>query len=131
MMGTKKRGGLPLDLARAQSRFDAWRSLRARGERIPRRLWTLAVQLAKRHGVSRTATALRLDYYGLQERAEATSRERRSHGPAFVELPSPLAVSKRCLVKLNNGAGASMRVQLVGYETADVEALTRTFWNAG
>ncbi len=131
-MGTKKRGGLPLDLARAQSRFNAWRSLRARGERIPRRLWTLAVQLAKRHGVSRTATALRLDYYGLQERAESsTSRERPALGPTFVELPSPLVVSKRCLVKLNNAAGASMRVHLVGYETADVEALTRTFWNAG
>jgi hypothetical protein len=130
-MGTSRRGGLPLDLARARSRFDAWRFLRARGERIPRRLWTLAVQLAKRHGVSRTATALRLDYYGLQERAEAISAERPPHGPAFVELSSPLVVSKRCLIKLNNGAGASMRVHLVGYETADVEALTRTFWNAG
>jgi hypothetical protein len=74
---------------------------------------------------------LRLDYYGLQERAEVTSSKRPLHGPAFVELPSPLVVGKRCLVKLNNAAGASMRVHLVGYETADVEALTRTFWNAG
>jgi hypothetical protein len=105
--------------------------VRARGERIPRRLWTLAVQLAKRHGVSRTATVLRLDYYGLQERAGTTSRERPAHGPTFVELPSPLVVSKRCLVRLNTAAGASMRMHLVGYETADVEAITRAFWNAG
>jgi hypothetical protein len=129
MMGTSKRGDLPQDLVRAQSQVEAWRLRRCRGERIPRRLWTLAVRLARRHGVSRTATALSLDYYGLQERAEATSSKLASNGPAFVELPSPLMVSKRCLVKLDNAAGASMRMQLVGYETADVEALARSFWN--
>jgi hypothetical protein len=31
---------------------------------------------------------------------------------------------------LDNGAGATLRVQLVGYGTADIEALTRHFWNA-
>jgi len=129
-MGTSRHGGLPQELARAQSRFEAWRSRRQRGERIPRSLWTLAVQLARRYGVSSTATALRLDYYGLKERAEVTSSELLSNGPAFVELPSPLTVGKRCLVKLDNGAGTSMRVQLVGYETADVECLARSFWSA-
>jgi hypothetical protein len=130
-MGTSKRGELPQDLARARSRFAAWRSRRRRGERIPRRLWTLAVQLARRHGVSPTTAALRLDYYGLKKRIEATSRTPPSPSPAFVELPSPLVVGKRCLVKLDNGAGASMRLHLIGYERADVEALTRSFWNAG
>jgi len=129
-MDTSKRGELPPDLARAGSRFEAWRSRRYRGERIPRRLWTLAVQLARRHGVSRTSTALRLDYYGLKKRAEAASSKPSFHAPAFVELPSPLVVGKRCLIKLDNGTGASMRLHLVGYATADVEALTRSFWNA-
>jgi len=31
---------------------------------------------------------------------------------------------------LDNGAGATMRVQLVGYDAADVEALSRSFWSA-
>jgi hypothetical protein len=92
---------------------------------------TLAVQLASRHGLSPTTAALRLDYYGLKKRIEATSRKPPSHSPAFVELPSPLVVGKRCLVKLDNGVGASMRLHLIGYELADVEALTRSFWNAG
>ena len=48
----------------------------------------------------------------------------------FVELPSPVVVSKQCLVELDNRAGATMRVQLVGYDVADVEALARSFWNA-
>jgi hypothetical protein len=68
-MGTQERGGLPADLARARSRFQAWRGQRPRGSRIPQRLWALAVRLGKRHGVARTATALRLDYYGLNRRA--------------------------------------------------------------
>jgi hypothetical protein len=129
-MGTSKHSGLPQELARARSRFEAWRSRRQRGERIPRHLWTVAVQLARRYGVSSTATALRLDYYGLKERAEATSSGLLSNGPSFVELPTPLMVGKRCLLKLDNGAGATLRVQLVGYETADVETLVRSFWNA-
>jgi hypothetical protein len=28
------------------------------------------------------------------------------------------------------GAGVTLRVQLVGYDTADVEALARGFWGA-
>lgn len=129
-MGAIERGGeLPPDLARARSRFQAWRCRRQGGGRIPQRLWALAVRLVNRHGVSRTATALGLDYYSLKERSEAAVSEPQSSGPAFVELPSPVLVGKQCLVELDNGAGASMRVQLVGYDAADVEALSR-FWNA-
>ena len=38
-------------------------------------------------------------------------------------------VVKQCLLELDNGAGATMRVQLVGYDAADVEALSRSFWS--
>jgi hypothetical protein len=90
----------------------------------------MAVQLANVHGVNRTATALRLDYYSLQKRAGAGTTQARASAPAFVELPSPVVVSKQCQLELDNGAGATMRVQLVGYDAADVEALSRSFWNA-
>jgi hypothetical protein len=129
-MGASERGGLSLDLARARSQFEAWRGRRQGGGRIPRRLWALAVRLVSRHGVSRTAAALRLDYYTLKERALAASSNPPSKGPAFVELPAPVVLGKQCLVELDNGVGATMRVQLVGYDTADVEALARRFWNA-
>jgi len=128
-MGANERGKLPQDLARARTRFQAWRCQRQGRGRIPQRLWALAVRLVKRHGVSRTALALRLDYYSLKERAEAAASEPLPSSPAFVELPSPVLVGKQCLVELNNGAGVTMRVQLVGYDASDVEALSR-FWNA-
>lgn len=130
-MDTGDHSGLPQDLARVRRRFEAWRSHRQRGERIPERLWALAVRLVPRHGVSQTAMALRLDYYGLKERASGVSAEPSSATPSFVELPSPIMVGKRCLVELANGTGSSMRVELVGFDAADVEALARGFWNAG
>jgi hypothetical protein len=127
-VGTRQRGELPKDLAQARSRFEAWRQRRQGGRRIPQPLWNLAVQLASQHGVSRTATALGLDYYSLKKQAAAAAQQLPSRGPAFVELPAPVVVGKQALFELDNGAGATMRVQLLGYDAADVEALARRFW---
>jgi hypothetical protein len=129
-MGTNE---LPQDLLRGRRRFQVWRGRRKGRERIPQSLWSLAVGLARTYGVSRTSTALGLDYYSLKRQVEAVADEppsRGRSGPAFVELPAPLLVGKQSLFELDNGAGASMRVQLVGYDAADLEALARSFWNA-
>jgi hypothetical protein len=128
-MGVIERESVPADLQRARSRFQAWRGRRKIGARIPRTLWALAVQLANVHGVSRTATALGLDYYSLQKWAGAGAAQEHSIAPAFVELTAPVVAAKQCQVELDNGSGATMRVQLVGYDAADIEALTRGFWN--
>ena len=128
-MGTSKREQLPPDLVLGRSRFQAWRGQRTAGGRIPEALWTVATRLAKAHGVSRTSAALGLDYYSLKKRAEAAALPR-SSGPAFLELTPPVLVDKQCRLELDNGSGATMRVQLVGYDAADVEALSRGFWNA-
>jgi hypothetical protein len=129
-MGASERRGLPSDLALGRSRFQAWRGERKLGERIPRPLWDLAVRLAKLHGVSRTATALGLDYYGLQRRTRAVAAPAQPSNPAFVEVQAPIVAGKECRLEFDNGAGATLRVQLVGYDAADVEALSRSFWNA-
>ena len=128
--GHEQHGRLPLDLVRGRRRFQAWRTQRKPGGRIPQPLWAVAVRLAKVHGVSRTAAVLRLDYYRLKERTEAAAAPPQPNGPAFVELAPPVLVAKQCRLELDNGAGATMRVQLTGYDAADVEALARSFWNA-
>jgi len=111
--------------------FQAWRGQRKVGERIPQPLWTLAVRLAKVHGVSRTVAALGLDYYSLKKRAESAATPAQSSGPAFVELTSPvMGLARQCRLALDNGSGATLRVELVGYDAADVEALSRSLWNA-
>ena len=131
-MAVSARGELPADLLRAQHRFQAWRrGRRPTGSRIPLSLWKLAVRLARTHGISRTATALGLAYYSLKKQVEAAaSSPPPSSSPAFVELPAPVVVGKQCLFELDNGTGATVRVQLVGYDTADVEVLARHFGSA-
>jgi hypothetical protein len=128
-MGAIERGQMPVDLIQGRSRFQAWRGRRKLGERIPQPLWALAVRLARLHGVARASTVLGVDYYSLQKRTEAATPRCQSDTPAFVELPSPVLSGKECRFELDNGAGATMRVHLVGYDAADLEALSRSFWN--
>lgn len=125
----------PKDLLRARGRFEAWREVRQGRERIPRRLWALAVRLVNSYGVSRTATALGLDYYSLKKRAETAglqpaSSDSSARGPAFVELSAPVALDKQCVFEWNKEAEGNRRVQLVGYDAAEIETLARHFWNA-
>jgi hypothetical protein len=130
-MGANERGQLPADLLRGQARFQEWRKRRIAGARIPEPLWSLAVRLASTHGVCRAATALGLDYYSLKKRADASATvPPPAGGPTFIELTNPAMVAKQCRFELDNGAGATMRVELVGYDATDVEALARSFWNA-
>ena len=130
-MGTREHGALPSDLAQARNRFQAWHAQRTGRGQIPHPLWALAVQLANVHGVSRTAAVLGLGYRSLKKRAEeADASETPSKPPAFVELLAPVLGGKQCLFELDNGAGATLRMHLVGYDAADLEALARSFWSA-
>jgi hypothetical protein len=127
-MGTRP---LPSDLAQARRRFQVWRAQRPAGSRVPQGLWRLAVRLVSRHGVSRTAGALGVDYYTLKERAEAAAVPHTpSGGPAFIELPAPAGVSKQCLFELDNSAGVRLRVQLLGYDATEIETVAHSLWKA-
>jgi len=52
-------------------------------------------------------------------------------GPTFVELPSAAWLGGgECVVEWADGDGATMRVRLSGGATADLAALSRSFWEA-
>ena len=130
-MSGRKRHDIPTPLARGRARFESWRRVRAGGSRIPERLWKLAVKLADSHGLNRTASALRLDYYTLKRRAESKNLHARAATPAFVELSPPSVQAPReCVIEFEDHSGATMRVHLRGCEVPDVVALGRSFWNA-
>src|SRR5579885_3509999 len=124
-MRGRKRQEQAADLSRAAGRFDQWRKQRATGTRIPARLWKLAVKLAGRHGVSRVAMALKLDYYALQERLaqgrSAVNGEAPMASPAFVELaPSAWSSHGPCLIEFSKGAGSTLRVHLPTGQVPDL-----------
>jgi hypothetical protein len=133
MGGRTKYREIPADVVRAAGQFVQWRSRRDIGARIPEPLWRRAVTLAGRHGLSRTATALRLDYYALKKRVEAQASVTRRDlipRPAFVELAASTPVpSGECLIELAHATGATLRIHLKGHELPDLVALGRSFWN--
>jgi hypothetical protein len=133
-MPARKPVQLPADLLRLQQRFDSWRATRTLGARIPKRLWASAVRIAGIHGLCRTASTLGVDYYSLKKRVEEDDGSSRSEQASFVELPAPplngrsLRDAGECLIELEDGAGARMRIHLSGCATADMIALSRSLW---
>ena len=133
-MSARKKRGIPTELENVRQRFVAWRRTRTVRTRIPDPLWAAAVKVAERHGVHRTAKALRIDYYGLKRRVAetaSTSTNIPTGGDvaAFVELAGPLAAgSCECLVELEDDSGAQMSVHQIGVEAPYVGALIRSFW---
>lgn len=128
----------PAGFARVQRQFEAWRRRRAPGMRIPESLWAAAVELAQKHGVSRTAQALSLDYYSLKRRTQATPRRgrvQRDDGQQraearFLEMPlHPLAPGPACTLELEDGGGARLHMKLHGLGAADLAMLLRSLWS--
>jgi hypothetical protein len=108
-----------------EHRFSDWRKTRKPGQRIPKPLWRAAAKQVAECGLNRTAAALNLDYYSLKKHVEEQSA-----GSAFVELPSvSVNGTSECIIELDDGRGARMRMHLKGSAVPDVLSLSRSFWN--
>jgi len=132
---------IPHGMRRIYRRFAHWRSAHP-GVRlpIPPRLWKAAADVAREHGVCRTAQVLRLEYGKLKQRVESASvvakvpgrRSRRAKSaapaPAFMELVGPSAIGlSECLIELE-GPHGKMRVQWKGTTAPDLAGLSRALW---
>jgi hypothetical protein len=127
-MGDWVNGDFPAALSRVQRKIEQWRERHRPRSPLPEELWREAAELAGVHGINRTARALRLDYYSLKKRAAiAAAGDERT--PEFVEvLPGGLGdVRPQCLIELEDGGGAKMRIHLQGGSLPDVAELTRAF----
>ena len=113
------------ELQAAHRQFEQWRRVRHPGDRIPDRLWRLAVAAARRLGVSRTARMLHLESQKLKRLVAAASPASRA-APAFVELLAPPAGSGGdCTIEIEGRHGGRLRVQLRGAPVPDLVALSR------
>ena len=121
---------LPLPLQRAAERFQRWRRTRPGRARIPASLWTLAIELAATYGVCKTASALKLDYYGLKKRLSPSTPAEAGDQDAFLELPQAISPAGECIIECENSAGARMRIHLKGVVLPDLVALSRSLWSA-
>jgi hypothetical protein len=136
---------IPPDMRKVYRRLRRWRSSHARRVPLPDALWAAAGELAREHGINRTAKALRLEYGKLKERAGAAGpakkvvrkvpsaipRHARPPVPAatFMELITPRpGNSQECRVELEGPRGR-MRVEFKGLATAELVALSRALWD--
>jgi hypothetical protein len=117
---------------RVRVRFERWRQSRPGRSRIPQALWLSAAELARDHGLNRTARALGLDYYSLKEHLESTDAPEcgpQTIAPKFVELmPSASAAASECSVELENARGAKLKIQVKDASTAHLTVLSDLFW---
>ena len=120
-----------VSLEQAKIRFEEWRQNRKGKAAIPDELWSAAAEVARKEGVSRTSTELRVEWNELKRRmAAATGVSRRTAPPAFVELVAPRAESlSECTIELEGSRG-KLRIQLKEASASDMATLSRALWEA-
>src|ERR1035438_9073405 len=90
-MTTKTVLEVPTGMQRIYRRFERWRSSHRGRLPIPKALWAAAAEVAREHGVFRTAKILHLEYGKLKRMAASATPVRRASTPpaAFLELVAP------------------------------------------
>ena len=123
------------DGMRVLHRFTRWRKSHTGRLPIPDPLWAAAAEMAREHGVFRTAKVLSLEYGKLKrltmESPTGRRRTARLSTPpaAFVELLTPGTGGAECLIELEGPRG-KMRIQWKGNSTPDLPGLSRVLWES-
>ena len=121
---------LPVGLEQVRAELNAWRGQRRKGDRIPEEVWRRAAGAVRQYGLNAVSRALRLDYYHLKRRA-ARSQALRHASPQFVELGSQETEAQlSCLVELEKGNGARMRICVRDVAGVDWGKLKEAFLGA-
>ena len=122
---------IPAGMRRVCRRFERWRSAHTGRMPIPEDLWASATEVAKEHGVFRTAKILRLEYGKLKRLTQSAAPVPPiTVPPAFVEWMAPQAAGlSECLIQWEGPRG-KMRIQWKGTTAPDLNGLSRVFWEA-
>jgi hypothetical protein len=120
-----------ISLEEAKARFEEWRRNRQGKAAIPVALWAIAVEVARKEGVSRTSTELRVEWNHLKRRmAEASGASRRTAPPAFVELvAAPTQSLPECTIELEGRRG-KLRICVNGASASYLAALSCELWES-
>lgn len=132
-MSRRQVEALPEGVEGLAAELRVWREQRRRGQRIPERVWRGAAKAARRHGLHPISQALKLDYYQLKRRVDEAEGRRGGEGQeVFAELTA-LAAGRgeaSCVVELEKGNGAKLRVSVSDAATVDWCRLKEAFLGA-
>ena len=120
-----------LSLEEVKTCFDEWRRNRRGKAAIPDELWAAAAEVARKEGVSRASTELRVEWNHLKRRMAAASRtSSKPAPPRFVELVAPRGESlPECVIELE-GRRAKLRIQLKAASPSCLATLSRELWES-
>ena len=106
--------------------LEEWRRSRQKGTAIPDELWSAAAAVARKDGVTRTATALGLEGGKLKRlMMVADGVTKSAAAPSFVELFAPAAGGQaQCAIELQGRRGR-IRIELKAKAT-DLASFSRT-----
>jgi len=130
-MATKTSLEIPVGMRRICRHFERWRNGHQGRLPIPEALWAAAADVAREHGVFRTAKVLHLEYSKLKRMVESTAAApgAPSQTPTFLELlPQPVSPAE-CLIELEGPRG-KMRIQWKGATAPDLAGLSRVLWES-
>jgi len=120
---------IPTGMRRVCRRFEHWRKGHQARLPIPAALWAAAAEVAREHGVFRTAKVLRLEYGKLKRMVESSASDAPSPTATFLELaPQAIGLSE-CLIELEGPRG-KMRIRWKGATTPDLAGLSRALWES-
>ena len=129
---------VPARLQELMRQFEEWRSSHSGRRPIPEALWMRAADLAREHGVFRTAKVLRLDFSKLkrqmtpaQAEAKAEAKAASTAPPAFVEFLAPQTTAAcECVIEVEGPRGR-IRIEWKGTTPPDLCGLSRALWEPG
>jgi hypothetical protein len=107
-----------------------WRLAHSAPERIPERIWSQAVMLALKHGVSPTSRALKLSYATLKRKVEDSTACLEHASADFFEIfpAAPVAAQLvECVVEVQARNGSRLRVEAKNFPVSELAALARSF----
>ena len=113
-------------LEETKARFEESRRNRQGKAPIPDELWAAAVEVARKEGVSRTSTELRVEWKHLKRRmAAASEASPKPASPTFVELIAPRSQPHpECTIELE-GLRGRLRIQLKNASASYLATLSR------
>ena len=122
-------------LDEVMERIEEWRNNPKSPRRMPEDLWEAAANLSKEYSIHRISKALRLNYPALKKRIHPEEKKRsasKEQTPTFIELgiAQPSSISE-CIIEMEDGSGAKMRMHFRGKTDFDLLELGRAFWRKG
>ena len=119
-------------LSEVQKRIEQWRKGPHAPRLMPEELWEAAASLTKDYSIYKISKTLRVNYRSLKQRVHPESKglpAREEQPPAFIELglqqPTPIS---ECIVEMEDGSGAKMRMHFRGRAGFDLLELGKAFW---